>query len=1320
MNAELKKLEKEKNLAVSQSKWKEAAELCNYIGSELCRLGQHEEALELHNEELSYNDMIKDRLGAAIANRRLGECYSQMNNFKKALTHIEIFKKIATEIGNVVEEQRAWATLGRTFYLKYLFDLGSSDLDKAEISYQKALELAETLKCQLSDKEFAEMKARCLLNLGLVYECRDDIPKCSKCIKNAIFLAHKFGLHEDLNRCQSSLAAVFQKHGQYALSLQLLDGAIESAEKLKDKTLLCDELSTKATIMLCLKDFDGAKHCLKKAYKLKSPLKEDRERVARALKICVGLCMSQNKLQSTDISDSHERKVILEKIADGLSSLECYKLAIEYYFSTLKCMEEGGFTISKRAPIYFSIAMTYKDMGDSEKALKYLNEELMCNENEPKEQIKTLWKIAEILEEVKNLPEAEKIHLKTVSLSGDINNKKLQFKALTKLACFYEQNDMEQKAEGINKKLKSRSFEDFSSDESDTEEESQDPFKDIHLSDLSDTENKPVNGESTSSNRPKRQPKKPEVKRNAKGETPLHKACIDGKFNEVRKLVECGHALNVADFGGWMPLHEASNHGHYDIVEYLLDKGASINERGGSGITALHDAAFNGNLDVVQLLISRGASVTILDDDGNTPLRALLMWKKRTDLDTDTLRLCNKIEEQLKARMLQAGQPAAEVEVDEIPENFFDDDKDEEPICRISPVRIAEKRSRPASFSSEEEYSDGIEDSESPQLLIQADIRDWDAATSAQSEYQSVMSNLRRSAQSVASQPKIVPKKVGKKSGLVDEEEVINDWLVWDTKAEVRSQRKKRKVPRLNVRTSKSLYTYLEPKDNSNLSPSEDKDVSVIEESSNDDPWPVNGYHQMQNLEIRDSPTDSLSTSNRPNNVQQNQPTKLPFWLKVWIGEKCIHVPVPEDNLSIEWLAEEAANRYQSEHLSRPHLTSLMKIDGGILLNTDIIKSSLIHNEELKSTVIKWDEPSLVERYIHLCKRQKLEPLAAIQDQLSKFNMSCEINISNCAVDVQHINLIFESLTYFKNVLHLYFNGTMIVSSNIPSIISCLPSFVSLITLNLTSCALFTDTLQQISHYLDHQTFPESKLPRLKTFLLDYNLFCEPCSQFLTSIIQIPSLTTLGLSNCDLHATTFEDLDLCRTMEHCANLQVFNISGNTLTDKSMDNFLNYLPKQNLVKLDLAYTAGQCQNFLKYFKTCITSEFPQLTDLSLERCNLTDEELLLLTPFQFMNSPNLKSIDLSSNPKLSAEAVIHFVKIASKENRALNVHLTGTCEWDIRSIFNFVDKIDYRCLNSVTLDNISEVGREELFEWWKRCWNDKAKCVDSIFCKISLI
>lgn len=151
-------------------------------------------------------------------------------------------------------------------------------------------------------------------------------------------------------------------------------------------------------------------------------------------------------------------------------------------------------------------------------------------------------------------------------------------------------------------------------------------------------------------------------RKNVKGESKLHEACITGNYQLVKLLIDQGHPINVRDNAGWLPLHEAAIHGHRDITELLLDKGgqAMINDKGGSscdGITPLYDACSNGNLSVVQLLLERGAKVSVRTDFGENPLESLLRWFSEygIKLNGTELQFYENVKDQLQSRLEKLG-----------------------------------------------------------------------------------------------------------------------------------------------------------------------------------------------------------------------------------------------------------------------------------------------------------------------------------------------------------------------------------------------------------------------------------------------------------------------------------------------------------------------------------------------------------------------------------------------------------------------------------------------------------------------------------------
>ncbi|KAG7227447.1 hypothetical protein INR49_005261 [Caranx melampygus] len=109
------------------------------------------------------------------------------------------------------------------------------------------------------------------------------------------------------------------------------------------------------------------------------------------------------------------------------------------------------------------------------------------------------------------------------------------------------------------------------------------------------------------------------MKRNHKGETPLHLAAIKGDVEAVKELLDQGADPNLKDNAGWTPLHEACNLGHMGVVEVLVSRGALLNTPGYENDSPLHDAVRNGHPAIVKLLLRHGASKNVPNLHGKQP-----------------------------------------------------------------------------------------------------------------------------------------------------------------------------------------------------------------------------------------------------------------------------------------------------------------------------------------------------------------------------------------------------------------------------------------------------------------------------------------------------------------------------------------------------------------------------------------------------------------------------------------------------------------------------------------------------------------------------
>ena len=108
----------------------------------------------------------------------------------------------------------------------------------------------------------------------------------------------------------------------------------------------------------------------------------------------------------------------------------------------------------------------------------------------------------------------------------------------------------------------------------------------------------------------------------------LHKACKDGNYEEVDKLLQNEAVdINAADEGRHTPLHYACEGGDERIVKHLIEKGADCCIISSNKKTPLHIACWHGHDKVVKKILSlcskedkKQKMLGALDCNGYTPL----------------------------------------------------------------------------------------------------------------------------------------------------------------------------------------------------------------------------------------------------------------------------------------------------------------------------------------------------------------------------------------------------------------------------------------------------------------------------------------------------------------------------------------------------------------------------------------------------------------------------------------------------------------------------------------------------------------------------
>ena len=99
----------------------------------------------------------------------------------------------------------------------------------------------------------------------------------------------------------------------------------------------------------------------------------------------------------------------------------------------------------------------------------------------------------------------------------------------------------------------------------------------------------------------------------------IRDACIEGRTEDVKSVLDAGYRLDVPNFRGLDPLLLAAKHGHADIGELLIAAGAEVNVLDEDDMTPLMHSAARGDVKLSKLLIDAGADASG-DEYKKTPL----------------------------------------------------------------------------------------------------------------------------------------------------------------------------------------------------------------------------------------------------------------------------------------------------------------------------------------------------------------------------------------------------------------------------------------------------------------------------------------------------------------------------------------------------------------------------------------------------------------------------------------------------------------------------------------------------------------------------
>ncbi|XP_075405211.1 tonsoku-like protein [Tenrec ecaudatus] len=1287
LERELRQLSKAKAKAQRSGQVREEAALCHQLGELLACHGRYAEALEEHRLELQLRESADDPLGCAVAHRKIGERLAELEDFEGALKHQHRYLELACSLSNHVEQQRAWATIGRTYLDIQEHSQSQDALLQAQAAFEKSLAIVdEKLDGSVAHREVIEMRTRLYLNLGLTFDSLQQAPLCSDYFKKSIFLSEQNHLYEDLFRARYNLGTIHWRRGQHSQAMRCLEGARECAHALKRAFMESECCLAISQILQDLGDFLAAKRALKKAYRLGSQKPLQREVVCSNLRYVLKVVQLQQRLEEAKDCDPESAMGICEQLGDLFSRAGHFSRAAKAYQEQLRFAELLGRPGPELAVIHVSLATTWSDMKEPCRAVLHYEEELRLRGGNPLEEAKTWFNIALSREEAGDTYELlAPCFQKALSCAQQAQRPQLQRQILQHL------HTVQLRLQPQEAPSSEASLQELSTAGEEEEEEEEDSSEALEASDLelSESENEdPEDDEELRGCRGQRRASKWN-RRNDMGETLLHRACIEGQLRRVQHLVKQGHPVNPRDYCGWTPLHEACNHGHLEIVRFLLDHGAAVDDPGGpgcEGITPLHDALTCGHFEVAKLLIERGASVTLHTAKGHSPLETLQQWVRlySRDLDRETRQKAGTMERLLQT--VAAGQaPQGSRATRAFQRNALFDPETSPPSphsgCLSQAPRPLEASRTPAGCSpgprpgrgrrglgnSSSSESDDSEDPRPPahkrprplatsqealaQTASPAVDREAAVAKASRAAYQAAIQGV-GSAQSCrlgSSLPRALGETPVPRAALLAEEECLaGDWLEDDLPPTTFSHQRGSRPPQLprmasserptKPRTQQSRQTHLPPNERCPEASSAAQSLG----NPNNPEGSVPGWEPL--------------AAGQPSGPAQPPPIRV----RVRVQDNLFLIPVPHSTEahSVAWLAEQATERYYQTCGLLPRLA--LQKEGALLAPQDAVLHVLQSNEEVLAQVTSWDLPPLTDRYHKACQSlgqvEHPQVLQAVQRQGSGPTFSA------CSLALRQAQLtpLLRALKLHATLRELRLAGNRLEDTCVAELLATLGTMPGLAILDLSSNHLGTAGLCQLASGLSEQAAAQS----LEELDLSMNPLGDSCGAALASVLRAcPMLSTLRLQACGLGPSTFlnHQAALGRAFQGAEHLKTLSLSYNALGALALTQALANLPSRSLLHLELGSVASRKGDarLMEPVVRYLTQDGCALSHLSLSGNQLDDKaarDLSRCLPV----CPSLVSLDLSANPSISRAGLEELLSALQERLQGLTLLSLSGC------------------------------------------------------------
>ncbi|XP_034240435.1 tonsoku-like protein [Thrips palmi] len=1291
--------------------------------------GDYSKSLEYYEEELEAARQLQNKCKIAKAHRMIGEVKLALLEFDEALKHTKIYYNYTHDDESlVVEKQRALTTLGRTFLIK-ADNTKNKDSEECKRDYKlakswlwKSLQICQKLEEQkkVPPNEIHEMRATSLLSLALTYEGMSEWDEAAEQFNCAIRICRLKKIDNLLRNCCLGLASLYLRQKKFTAALKLYQEAFQTCRSLPEKERVPAEveiLFSESEGHMWIGDAYAARKVLQKAYKMLKKSNPHADAIVCRLKNTAAIDLLQRKILNNPEMPPEDKYKCYERLGDAFAQEGVFTFALENYE---KMLEFGKIADLDLKPCYVSLSQTCKDLKMYEKAIMYYKEELLLCQS-PKDACDSLMNIYECQKMLKLpvLDQLETLEKALVEANKD-NNINVQRDILSDIEKVQKKAGNSFEAEDA--KQKRLSLGNISSEDEEDEIQSTPDIAEVlnididALSDDSDNEEEGL-FESTFSAKTKRNPTRSKAVtkwKNERGETKLHRACIQGNIKAVHTLLAQGANVNAVDFAGWTPLHEAANHGHIDLVDLLLKRGADINCKGLGGVTPLYDAAEAGNFEVVEFLLDRNASVHILTDTGETILDGLIEYYNRgcSTLSAEDKEQYRCLKDRLQKLLDKEGiSSKSEKQSEQGSKESRAGRKSKLSLKRTSPNNCAGKLRRYVDADIDEYPShrkrslrelSPVSSPKSPASVLSDDGSLDDEGEEGVSEYKSAIQNLRKVAEtSVSQEPR---KKITQP--LLSENEVVDDWLEDDMGKEPSKKRRKSDQ-------SVSSYSYrplsLKRKSSSRISlnncsperPLSSCSVDVRENtrlstgsrhsdvldsscrlSDGDESIHIEAINEFENSWSHppdiwsNTPHSKVSqpsllafgvTRHHGSQVsvpsQQSIPVSqhpIPSSVNVKVEEHRLAIFIQEPTLTIGWLAEEAARRYKKLGGCLPVL-DIYSLDGALYSKDDPVQ--MVLGADVIGQATSWSDTSIADRYKEACHLFSCDKDESISSLLEDSQATHCLDIVDMVLPTRVFKPIIKAISMERNLSIINFANNMLLDEGVADLCKNLGKLCNLTQLDLSGNNISAQGINELA-----KAGEKGYLKALQSLNLSHNNLGDASLSYLVTLTASTKyLRSLGLADCSFSRSIWDSYD--RQYLTLSKLQSLDLSHNNLHAKGLAGFLGFSDHQeerriNPALLQNLYLIGLggdrlCQELLLFLEH---GNSVALRELHISYSSMQDEELRQLLSV-LRSAPELHTLRLPAAKTLSADTVCQLLQLSSL--KSLEIH-------NNRSIWNNSD------------------------------------------------